>query len=85
MLKITGLWLNTDKNDRKYFSGSTPKEAGILLVPGTRVLIFGVPDDRKTERGPTHELFVAEDRPKQDTEDPNPPVPPADAGDPFDF
>lgn len=56
MIKLTGLWLNKDKNGNEYFSGT---------LGGSRVMIMKN-TFKKGEREPDFNLFIAENKKKEE-------------------
>jgi hypothetical protein len=59
LVRASGLWVKTGKNDRKFFSGQTNAE----IPEGSKLLIFKN-DKRENESQPAYTLFyVASEQP----------------------
>jgi hypothetical protein len=64
--RVAGLWVQ-EKNGRKYLSGKLDER--VILEPGMKLFIFAA-KERRTEKSPSHNLFVAPPRGRQgDDED----------------
>lgn len=55
MLKVTGLWLNEDKNKNKYFSGS---------MGGVRIIIMKNTFKEEGSNEPDYNMYFEENKPK---------------------
>ena len=77
MMEFCGLWENTSKAGKKYYSGR---------LGNAKLMLFKVPDEKRTERGPAMRIMIA---PWETREAPGTPIPdkatssPADDDIPF--